>query len=437
MNPFLDNSFKVRWTKMTYDCVRPDIGEAIKLAEAGLEAIRSIDPALANYDNVFEALEDATDELSRPWARVNHLEEVCDSPEMRAAYNDVLPEVSAFYARIPLDERLWKSVHAASLNPGAMKLDEAQNRFVGETLKDFLDAGAELSSDKKDRLQQLQSELSALTQKFSENVLDSTNAFELVVEDPALLSGLPAHAREAARRDALRKGHGTEANPKWRFTLQSPSYGPAMQYLDSDEMRRQLYEGFTRIGRTAPYDNTELIWKILELRNEKALLLGKASFADVTTARRMAGSGRAALDFVEDMHKRISPAFVREIRGLEEFKAARTGKPVEHLQIWETSYWMEKLRRERYDFDEEKLRPYFAIQGVISGMFRIVEGLFGLRIVELTGEDKPEVWHPDVRFYDLFDAGSDTHLGSFYTDWHPRASKRSGAWMDGLITGVA
>jgi len=420
---------------MTHENVSPDIAEATARAEAALEEIRSVDPSEADYGNVFDALEKSTDDLTYAWSRVNHLEDVCDSPPMREAFNQVLPGVSAFYARIPLDEGLWKSIRAAADNLKSTDLDRVRRRFVGETMKDFIEAGADLTLEKKERLAKLQSELSKLTQKYSEHVLDSTNAFELIVEDPSRLTGLPPHAREAARRDALKTGHGTEANPQWRFTLHAPSFGPAMQYLNDDDIRHQLYAGIASIGHKEPYDNADLVWKILELRHEKALLLGKKNFADVTTSRRMAKNGRNALNFVEDMHRRITPAFERECRELEEFKAAQTGQPVDLLEPWETSYWMDKLRRARYDFDEEQLRPYFAIGNVISGMFRLVEKLYGLRICERMGESKPDVWHPDVSFYEVYDSKSDAHLGSFYSDWHPRASKRSGAWMDGYFTG--
>ena len=431
-HPFLDKSFEIRWTSFRPEDVAPDIRKAMADAGAGLEAVRRGD--FSGYA-VFSALEDAVDTLSAPWSKVNHLEEVCDSPELREAYNSVLPEVSAFFARISLDEGLWKAVRAAS--PEIPTLDPVRRRHVEETVKDFVEAGADLPPEKKERLAAVQSELSALTQKFSENVLDSTNAFELVVTDGAQLSGLPPHAREAARRDALKKGLGTEEAPAWRFTLQYPSWGPAMQYLDSDSLRKSLYEGFTAVGRGAPHDNTPLLWQILALRHEKARLLGKDNFADVTTARRMARTGRAALDFVEDMHARVEAAFLTECRELEEFRAGRLGTAVEPLQPWESAYWMEKLRKERYDFDEEILRPYFPITGVVEGMFRIFGRLYGLTFVERVGEKKPEVWHPDVRFYDVYNENGGDWIGSFYADWHPRASKRSGAWMDGLRTGRA
>lgn len=434
-HPFLDNSFEIPWSSLTPESVRQDIDKARADADAALERIRRLDASEAGYENVFLALENAGELLSIPWRKVSHLEEVCDSPALREAYNAALPEVSDFFARIPLDEALWRAVRAAAGKPETLALDPVRRRFVEETVRDFTDEGAELSPEKKARMTQVQSELSSLTQKYSENVLDSTNAYELVIDDPKRLSGLPPHSREAARLDALKHSHGTDANPQWRFTLHFPSYGPAMQYLDDDDIRRQLYEAYSRIGRAAPYDNTELVWKILELRAEKAALLGKANFADVTTARRMARSGRAALDFVEDMHGRIRHAFERECREIEEFKAKETHSSVEPLQPWEASYWMEKLRKAKYDFDEEELRPYFPINRVIEGMFSLFGRLYGFKVMERKGANKPDVWHPDVHFYDVFDSQSGVWIGSFYADWHPRPAKRSGAWMEGVRFG--
>jgi oligopeptidase A len=435
-HPFLDQAFEIKWTTLGAESVAPDVREAMTQAGDALEALRKGE-GRGGYEGVFTAFEDAVELLSSPWSKVNHLEEVCDSPTLREAYNSVLPEVSAFFAKISLDDALWKSVRAASQGADIAALDPVRRRHVEETVKDFLDSGAELPPEKKERLAAVQSELSALTQKYSENVLDSTNAFELIVTDPARLSGLPAHAREAARQSARKKGHGSDEAPAWLFSLQFPSFGPVMQYADDDTLRRELYEAFAAVGKKAPHDNTELIWKILALRHEKALLLGKANFADVTTARRMAKSGRAALDFVEDMHARVEKAFAKECRELEEFKAETLKKSVEPLEPWESAYWMEKLRKVRYDFDEEALRPYFPLSGVLEGMFRLFGGLYGIRIEERTGEKKPEVWHPDVRFFDVYYAADGAWIGSFYSDWYPRASKRSGAWMDSLRTGRA
>jgi oligopeptidase A len=432
-NPFLDRSFQIRWSALTAERVVPAVDAALADAAAAISEITRLAPEAVNYPNTFVALERATELLNETWAKVSHLTSVADSPELRAAHNVSLPKVSAFQAKIPLNPELWIRLKAAAEHPSAQALRGEHRRFLTETLADFRQQGADLPSDRKARLESLQSELAQVTQKYSENVLDATNAWELVVTDAARLRGLPEHAREAARESAAKKGHGTVAQPAWRFTLHMPSQEPVMLYAEDESLRREVWSAAAAVGRNAPHANQELVARILALRQEKAALLGHAHFADLVLERRMAKGGAQAVAFIEDLHRRVGPAFEREVRELEEFKAQQTGGPAARLAPWEIGFWAERLRRARYDFDEEQLRPYFPLSGVLSGMFEIVGRVFGLRV---TGPKKGavEVWHPDVDFYELHDA-SGRHLGSFYTDWHPRESKRGGAWMNYLITG--
>jgi len=434
-HPFLDESFEIRWSQLTPDRVEPDIRKALADAAAAVDAVAAQDPAGATFDSAFMALEAATAPLTRAWGLVSHLDSVMNSKELRAAHNQMLPEVSAFYARIPLNEKLWQVLKAAAANTDASALSPVRKRFMDETLADFRESGADLPPAQKARLEAIEQELSAKTQKYTENTLDSTNAFQLVIENEAELAGLPESAKEAAREDARAKGIGSDSEPKWRFTLHAPSMLPVMRYLDSDAHRKTMHRGFTSVASDGEYDNTALISEILELRAEKAQLLGKEHFADHILQRRMAKNGANALGFVEDLHAKTKRAFDRENAELEQFKAERTGTPRAPLAPWEAGYWSEKMRRELYDLDEEELRPYFPIGNVIEGLFTICQRLFGIRITERTGSAKPEVWHEDVNFYDIHDEASGEHIGSFYTDWYPRESKRSGAWMNYLITG--
>ncbi|HVU38998.1 MAG TPA: M3 family metallopeptidase, partial [Opitutales bacterium] len=292
----------------------------------------------------------------------------------------------------------------------------------------------------------LNTEISAVTQKFSENVLDATNAWELVVADESRLAGLPESARAAARQSFLQKNPGPASRPGWRFTLHAPSFLPVMKYALDESLRREVWTATAGIGRAAPHDNTALIPQILALRDAKARLLGRPQFADLILRRRMAKSGAAALAFVENLHARLAPAFAREQHELESYKATQANAAPGPLEPWETAFWSEKFRQARLDFDEEQLRPYLPIEGVLSGLFRLVETLFGVRLTERatvfiepgSNREPPsgavEVWHPEVKFYELHDADG-RHLGSFYADWHPRESKRGGAWMNFFETG--
>ncbi len=433
-HPFLAPDFAVRWSQLTPDAVAPDIGAALALAQGKLDAIATQDPATVTFASTIDALERACDALSRAWGFVGHLNSVADSPALREAYNAMLPAVSEFYAKIPLNAQLWAALRAFAATPEALALNGVRRRLFEETMADFHQAGADLPPEKKARLEKLESELSQVCQKYSENVLDSTNAWELIVDDEAKLAGLPSHAKEAARRNALAKGHGTEAQPRWRFTLHMPSLEPFMTYLDDAALRRRMWEGSCGIGASGTHDNTTLVRQILALRQEKAALLGKTHFPDQVLARRMARDGATALRFVEGLHERVRKAFARETAELEAFAAERAQRPAGRLAPWEIGYWAEKLRHERYAFDEEALRPYFPLSRVIDGLFEICRRIFGVQAIEQP-VGAAEVWHPEVKFYELRNAADGRHLGSFYADWHPRESKRGGAWMNYLVTG--
>lgn len=432
-NPFLDPTFTVAWSQLTPERIAPAIKAALERAQAGVDAIAGADLARLDYASTFLALEKATEELNVAWGKVTHLQSVADSPALREAHNALLPEVSAFYAKIPLNPELWRRLRAFAATPAARALTGIHRRFVDETVLDFQQAGADLPEEKRARLEALQSELAQLTQKYSENVLDATNAWQVVVDDESRLAGLPEHAKAAARRSAEGKGLGSAEKPAWRFTLHMPSQEPVMIYAEDESLRREMWTAATAVGAQAPHDNTDLVRRILELRAEKAALLGQAHFADLVIQRRMAKSAGRALDFVEDMKNRAKSAFAQECRDLEEFKARSLGQPAGVLKAWEVGFWSEKLRKERYAFDEEALRPYLPMDRVIAGLFTLAQRVFGLRIAERP-PGTVETWHPEVKFYDMHDARG-RHVGSFYADWHPRESKRGGAWMGYLVTG--
>jgi len=446
MHPFLAPEFHVRWSTLVPEAVEPDITHALEQSKRNIEAICAQDPAAADYPSTFLALEKATEELGRGWGRLNHLDSVCDSPAQREALNKMLPAVTDFYSSIALNDRLWAVIKSVGESPEIAGLDPVGKRFVEETLFDFRSSGADLPADKKLRVAAIEAELSKITKEYSEHVLDSTNAWELVITDEAKLAGLPESAKAGAAANARAKGHENA----WRFTLQFPSMYPIMQHLHDDTIRHQVWEASSKVGAVGEYDNTALVWQILELRHEKAEILGQRHFADLTLLRRMAKSGGSALKFIENLHARIQPAFLAEYKQLGQYKAAKSGQPVGALEPWEVAYWAEKQRQENYDFDEEALRPYFPVDGVMAGMFEIASRLFGITIRELESvfidpsnsepstlnSQLPETWHSECKFYEIHDSKTAAHLGSFYADWHPRESKRGGAWMNSLHTGA-
>ena len=448
MHPFLNSDFHVRWSQLVPEAVAPDIGHALEVAKQNIEAICCQDPTMATFESTFLAFENAAELLNTGWGRLCHLDSVCDSPAQREAYGKMLSEVSDFYSSLSLNGRLWSMIKTVSESPEIATLSLVQQRFVQETVADFRNSGADLPADQKKRVAEVDAELSKLTKEYSEHVLDSTNAWELVITDELKLIGLPESAIAGAAANARAKGH--EA-PAWRFTLQFPSMYPLMQHLHDDGIRRQVWEASSQVGAVGEFDNTTLVWQILTLRQEKAAILGHKHFADLTLLRRMARNGETAVGFVNDLHERIRPTFIAEHKQLAQYKAAKSGQPIGALEPWEVAYWAERQRKENYDFDEEVLRPFFPVDGVMAGMFEIASRLFGITIrqletvfrapsaggdAELLGDDlRVEVWHPECSFYEIHDAKTAAHLGSFYADWHPRESKRGGAWMNSLHTG--
>jgi len=432
-NPFLDQSFPPNWAVMTPEHLEQAITNAISLAEAAVQAIIDLDHSTLTYDSTFKALEDSTDDLYRAWGRINHLDSVANSDEQREALNKMLPIVTEFTSKIPLNSELWSVLKAFKEISGSQGLTETKLRHIEETCDSFINAGADLPSEQKERFAELQSELSLKTQKFSENVLDSTNDWELIESDDSRLAGLPKGAIETAKADALAKGHGTEEAPQYRFTQQFPSMYPVMQFAEDESIRKDIWLGSQQIGTKEGFNNGDLVREIIALRQEKADLLGFGSFADWTTNRRMAKSGSQALEFTDDLFAKVKAPFDIECTELQAYKAEKTNTKSSPLQPWETAYWAEKRRKELYDFDEEELRPYFPIDKVMGGMFALSTKIFGIDIIETEGAP---AWHEDVKYYEIKDSASGELLGTFYADWHPREEKRGGAWMNCFEVGT-
>ncbi len=413
MNPLLEISFRVPFDKIQAADVEPAI-DAL-LADAALRLDATI-----GSEHPLHALDTMTEKLDYAMGVVRHLESVATTPELRVAFNAVQPKVSAFYSSLPLNEALWNAIQRYAATTEAQTLTGALPRFLTKTVDSFKRHGAELDPAGKARLKEIDVALSEVTTKFSENVLDSTNAYDLLLSEETQLAGLPPSAIAAARAAAEAKGLSG-----WRFTLQGPSYMAVMTYLDDAQLREQVWHAYNTRAASAPHDNRPLLAKILELRREKARLLGFRDFADLVLDDRMAHTGKRALDFLDDLREKTEPRFREENLELEAFAGRK-------LEPWDIAYWAEKQRSALYDFDEEVLRPYFPLERVVAGMFDIFGRLFGIRVSEESGVP---VWDPAVHSYAIHDLATGKHLGSFYADWYPRENKRGGAWMDALLTG--
>jgi oligopeptidase A len=420
-NPLLTRAYRIPFDRIRAEHVVPAVRQALEEAARQVELVAGTEER--TYRATLQALDDALEGLDRVIGPVAHLVSVMNSPELRAAYNQVLPDFSGFYARLPLDERLWSVLREFAATEEAQALEGVRRRHLEKTLREFARAGADLPLALKARVAEIQVEISTLQTRFSDNLLDATNAFELVLTRQEELAGLPERVRAQAAANA--RARGLEG---WRFTLQLPSLQPFLQYAERRELRRAMYEAYMNRASGEDHDNRPLIARILELRRELAGILGYDTFADYRLEESMVKTGEAALGFEEELAALTRSVWAEEVRELEAH-AATLG--LEPLQPWDTAFVAERVRKERFDLDEEQLRPYFPLPSVLEGLFEICNRLFGISVTE---REIAQVWHPEVRFYEIHDQEG-THLGSFYTDWFPREEKRGGAWMNALVTG--
>lgn len=421
-NPLLSASLEVPFDRIRAEHVEPAVKELLARSEAALDAIEK---APRTYASTLGALETATEQLELAMGIVEHLESVATTPALRDAYNAVLPNVSAFWSSISLREGLYRALVELSETAEAKTLDPTRRRLLDKTLADFRRQGAQLPAADKEKLKEIDRELSVITTKFSQNVLDATNAFELVVEDEKRLSGLPGSAKSMAQEAAAAKG-----KTGYRFTLQAPSVNAVLTYADDAELRREIWTAYNARGASGEHDNRPLIGKLLQLRRARAQLLGFKDFADLVTDDRMAKDGQSAQKFIADLTEKSLKAFEREKLELAEFAAAQGAKLP--LLPWDVGYYIEKLRKARFELDEEVLRAYFPAERALQGAFEVAERLYGVKIAQLSGVP---VWDPSVTTYEI--KGEDgARLGTFHVDLYPRENKRGGAWMHGLVASV-
>ena len=386
--------------------------------------MRQAEDAPATWESFVAPLEDANERVGRAWGQVSHLHAVLDTPPLREAYNAVLPAVTQYWTELGQNLRLFEKYRALRAATEFARLTAARQKIVENALRDFRLSGAELPAEKKPRFAAIQEELAKLEAKFSENLLDATNAWTVTVEDEARLKGIPADVLEPAREAAAKDG-----KQGWKFTLQAPSYLPVMQYAEERALREQMYRAnATRASEFGKpeLDNTPLIARILALREEAARLLGYACYADVSLVPKMAETPAQVLAFLRDLARRARPFAERDVAELNEFARAELG--LASLESWDLAFASEKLRARRYAFSDQEVKQYFPETQVVPGMFRLVEKLFGVRITESSAAR----WHEDVRFFEVR-AGDGEMVGQFYTDLYARATKRGGAWMDSAI----
>ena len=425
-NPLLDHSGLPHFAEIRPEHVAPAITQLLAEADRALEKATS-DAVPADYDAMSAVLDVATEQLGSAWGAVAHLNHVADNPDLRAAYNESLPKITEFHTRLGADERLYAKYKAIAHSPAAATLNPARRQALSNAMRDFVLSGAELQGEARERYAQIQERLAALSQAYSEHVMDATDSFALHVSEEDL-AGVPADAKEAARAAAQADGR-----PDYKLTLHFPSYFPVMQYGENRALRERLYTTYaTRASELGPpeHDNSAAMRELLALRQEEARLLGYRNYAEVSMVPKMADSPQQVMDFLRDLSRRAKPYAEKDLAELREFAGAELG--LTDLQSWDLAFASEKLKEARYAFSDQEVKPYFTEAKVLSGLFRIIETLFEVSI----SPDTAEVWHPTVRFFRIernersAEGGAGTLVGQFYLDPYARTGKRPGAWMD-------
>ncbi|RUP30958.1 MAG: M3 family peptidase [Curvibacter sp.] len=413
-NPLLDFSDLPLFDRIQPDDAAPAIDALLADANQALETVTA--PGFpADWLAIAKVLDVATERLGRAWGAISHLNAVADTPELRAAYNEALPRVTEFWTRLGADERLYakyKAIDVAGLNP-------EQRQAHLNAVRNFVLSGAELQGAARERFAQIQERHAEVTQKFSENALDATDAFAYYATEDEL-AGVPADVVQAARQ-----GAEAEGKPGYRLTLKMPCYLPVMQYAHSSALREKLYTAYvTRASELgdARFDNTALIREILALRHEEARLLGYANFGEVSLVPKMAHSPAQVSEFLRDLARKARPYAEQDLADMRQFAASELG--LNDPQPWDWPYIGEKLKEARYAFSEQEVKEYFTAPKVLAGLFKIIETLFEVSI----HRDQAPIWNPAVEFYRIERQGQ--LVGQFYLDQPARTGKRGGAWMD-------
>jgi oligopeptidase A len=418
MNPLLQDSEPTDFASIAPEHVTPAIDAVLAGAEAALE--QAVGPAVAaDYLALSAVLDVAVERLRRVWGHVCHLQSVADAPALRAVHAQNLPRITDFNTRLSSDDRLYAKYKAVAAGPRAAELSAPRRKALADALRDFVLGGAELTGAARERFTAIQARTAQLSQKFGEHVLDANDAFAYYAGD-AEVEGLPDDVRQAARAAAEADGRAG-----FKLTLHMPCYLPVMMYAVHRPLREHLYRAYatraSELGDPA-LDNTALMNELVALRQEAAGLLGHASFAHLSLVPKMAESPEQVLDFVRDLARRARPCAERELAELREFAARELG--VSALQAWDRFYAAEKLKQARYAFSSQEVKQYFTEPRVLTGLFRLVETLFGVAIREAAAP----VWHPSVRFFRVFRGSAP--VAGFYLDLHARPGKQQGAWMN-------
>ncbi|HFZ1795262.1 TPA: oligopeptidase A [Serratia marcescens] len=425
-NPLLTPFSLPPFSAIRPEDIVPAVQSALADCRAAVERVVA-QPGPFTWDNLCQPLAESDDRLSRIWSPIGHLNSVKNSLELRAAYEQALPLLSEYGTWVGQHEGLYQAYRSLKEGAAFEALSVPQRKAVDNALRDFELSGIGLSADKQQRYGEIVARLSELGSTYSNNVLDATMGWSKLITDEAELSGLPESALAQAQAMAQAK-----EQDGWLLTLDMPSYLPVLTYADNRALREEMYRAFaTRASDQGPnagkWDNSEVMAETLALRHELAQLLGFDTYADKSLATKMAESPEQVIGFLSDLAKRARPQAEQELAQLRAFAKQHYG--VDELEAWDITYYGEKQKQHLFSISDEQLRPYFPEQRVVEGLFEVVKRIYGITAKE---RKDVETWHPDVRFFDLFDANGELR-GSFYLDLYARENKRGGAWMDDCV----
>ena len=419
-NPLLSSFTLPPFSAIKPEHVVPAVTQALDDCRAAVERVVA-QGAPYSWDNLEQPLAEVGDRLSRLFSPVSHLNSVKNSPELRQAYEQALPLLSEYSTWMGQHEGLYQAYRDLKEGDNFAALDIAQKKAIDNALRDFELSGIGLSKEKQQRYGEIAARLSELGSTYSNNVLDATMGWSKLITDEKDLSGMPESALAAAKAQAEAK-----EQDGWLLTLDIPSYLPVMTYCDNQALREEIYRAYsTRASDQGPnagkWDNSDVMAEELALRHELAQLLGFASYAEKSLATKMAENPAQVIDFLNGLATRARPQAEQEVAQLRAFAKKEHG--VEDLEPWDLTYYGEKQKQHLYTISDEQLRPYFPAQRALDGLFEVVKRIYGITASERHDVD---VYHPDVRFFDLFDESGELR-GSFYLDLYAREHKRGGA----------
>ena len=425
-NPLLENSTLPQFSKIKPEHIEPAIdsllSEARALIEQHLQATTDY-----TWENLIEPIENIEDKLNKAWSPISHMNSVVNTDELRDAYNACLPKLSEYSTEMGQNKALFNAYQHIAESAAYTSLDTAQQKIIANSLRDFRLSGIDLTTEKQQRYKEISQELSRLSSKYEENLLDATNAWTKLITDADDLAGLSDNALALAKQSAE-----SQDKKGWMISLQFPSYLAVMTYADNRELRKEHYTAFaTRASEQGPnagqWDNGKIMEQTLALRHEKAQLLGFTNYAELSLATKMADKPEDVTGFLDDLADKSWRVARKDFSELTAF--AKQHYAVNNLQAWDIGYFSEKMRQHFYQLSQEEVKAYFPDTQVIPGLFSVVEKLYGLKITEITDFDR---WHPDARFFEIKDE-DDQVRGQFYLDLYAREKKRGGAWMDDCV----